>query len=65
MLLAVQKIVQLCAHLVVASTMGLSIAIAAAGALHQRPLNLARSTYPVERVVYAEAATNLVVAGLR
>ena len=65
MILAVQHAVQLFANLVVASTMGLSIAIGVAGAFHQRfPLDCGACQYQPAPVL-ARTSTRLTLASVR
>ena len=67
MILAVQHAVQLFANLVVASTMGLSIAIGVAGAFHQRfPLDCGACQYqPAPVLARANAVPRLTLASVR
>ncbi len=67
MILAVQHAVQVFANLVVASTMGLSLAIGVAGAFHQRfPLDCATCQAGVaSTVTAAKPAAPLTLASAR
>ncbi len=65
MILAVQHAVQVFANLVVASTMGLSLAIGVAGAFHQRfPLDCV-SCQASQVIAAAKIKTPLVLASTR
>ena len=67
MILAVQHAVQLLANLVVASTMGLSLAIGVAGAFHQRfPLDCSACQYqPAPILARAAPSPKLTLASIR
>ena len=66
MILAIQHAVQVFANLVVASTMGLSLAIGAAGAFQPRfPLDCQSCHSTVQQMVAAKSAPALVLASTR
>ena len=64
MILAVQHAVHVFANLVVASTMGLSLAIGIAGVFQQRPLDCV-ACHTAQPALTAAKASGLVLASVR